>query len=186
MSAAMPRPRLATNSAQFMSKRVVLTVSGGIAADVRERITSGRRPGADYLELARSFNADLLDYAAARTIAGRTGVETIIDLVKGFFRRQCMGGGMSNVASCGGMARDVPQQIWWRTQIVSGFEQTPSVAPEGIIPRMLTLHSRIRQNLSQTWNARETSQKSRIATISDAAASGSTRLHGRPCRPIPL
>jgi glycosyltransferase involved in cell wall biosynthesis len=56
-----------------MSKRVVLTVSGVIAADIREQIASGKRPRADYLELARSFNADLLDYAAARKIAGRTG-----------------------------------------------------------------------------------------------------------------
>jgi glycosyltransferase involved in cell wall biosynthesis len=57
-----------------MSKRVVLTVSGVIAADVREQITNGKRPRADYLELARSLNADLLDYAAGRTIAGRPGV----------------------------------------------------------------------------------------------------------------
>jgi glycosyltransferase involved in cell wall biosynthesis len=57
-----------------MSKRVVLTVSGVIAADISEQIASGKRPRADYLELARSFNADILDYAAARTIAGRTGV----------------------------------------------------------------------------------------------------------------
>ena len=57
-----------------MSKHVVLTVSGVIAADIREQIASAKRPKADYLELARSFNADLLDYAAARTIAGRTGV----------------------------------------------------------------------------------------------------------------
>jgi glycosyltransferase involved in cell wall biosynthesis len=56
-----------------MSKRVVLTVSGVIPADIREQIASGKRPRADYLELARSFGADLIDYAAARTIAGRTG-----------------------------------------------------------------------------------------------------------------
>ena len=56
-----------------MSKRVVLTVSGVIAADIREQIASGKRPRADYLELAQSFNADLLDYAAARTAAGRIG-----------------------------------------------------------------------------------------------------------------
>jgi glycosyltransferase involved in cell wall biosynthesis len=56
-----------------MSKRVVLTVSGVIAADIREQIANGKRPRADYLELARKFNADLLDYAGARTIAGRTG-----------------------------------------------------------------------------------------------------------------
>ena len=56
-----------------MSKRVVLTVSGFIAADIREQISSGKRPRADYLELARGFDADLLDYAEARTIAGRMG-----------------------------------------------------------------------------------------------------------------
>jgi glycosyltransferase involved in cell wall biosynthesis len=56
-----------------MSKRIVLTVSGVIAADIREQIASGKRPRADYLELARRVNADLLDYAAARTIAGRIG-----------------------------------------------------------------------------------------------------------------
>jgi glycosyltransferase involved in cell wall biosynthesis len=56
-----------------MSRRVILTVSGFVAADIREQIASGHRPRADYLELARSFDADLLDYAAARTIAGRTG-----------------------------------------------------------------------------------------------------------------
>jgi len=61
------------DGARWMSKRVVLTVSGVIAADIREQISSGKRPRADYLELARSFNADIIDYAAARTIAGRTG-----------------------------------------------------------------------------------------------------------------
>jgi glycosyltransferase involved in cell wall biosynthesis len=57
-----------------MSERVVLTVSGVIPANIREQIASGKRPRADYLELARSFNADLVDHAAARTIAGRMGV----------------------------------------------------------------------------------------------------------------
>jgi glycosyltransferase involved in cell wall biosynthesis len=56
-----------------MNKRVILTVSGLIAADIQEHIASGQRPRADYLELARSFNADLLDYAAARSITGRAG-----------------------------------------------------------------------------------------------------------------
>ncbi len=56
-----------------MSKRVVLTVSGNIQADIREQIAAGKRPRADYLELARSFDAELIDYAAARMIAGRTG-----------------------------------------------------------------------------------------------------------------
>jgi glycosyltransferase involved in cell wall biosynthesis len=56
-----------------MNKCVVLTVSGVIPADIHAQISSGKRPRADYLELARGFDADLLDYAAARTIAGRTG-----------------------------------------------------------------------------------------------------------------
>src|ERR1700739_1211965 len=56
-----------------MSKRVILTVSGVISADIREQVGGGQRPRVDYLELARSFNADLLDYPAARKIAGRTG-----------------------------------------------------------------------------------------------------------------
>lgn len=56
-----------------MSKRALLTVSGNIPPDIREQIASGKRPRADYLELARGFSADLLDYAAARKIAGRTG-----------------------------------------------------------------------------------------------------------------
>jgi glycosyltransferase involved in cell wall biosynthesis len=60
-------------AARSLRKRVVLTVSGVIAPDIDEQIAIGRRPRADYLELARSFNADLIDYAAARMIAGRTG-----------------------------------------------------------------------------------------------------------------
>src|SRR3981189_1741493 len=64
---------MATDEARWMRQRVVLTVSGVIAADIREQIASGKRPRTDYLELARSFNADLLDYAVARTMAGRTG-----------------------------------------------------------------------------------------------------------------
>ena len=70
----VPSVGLATDRARSMNKRVVLTVSGVIAADIREQIESGKRPRADYLELARGFNADLLDYAAARAIAGRTGM----------------------------------------------------------------------------------------------------------------
>jgi glycosyltransferase involved in cell wall biosynthesis len=62
------------DEARWMSKRIVLTVSGVIASDICEQIASGKRPRADYLELARGFDADLLDYGAARNIAGRTGV----------------------------------------------------------------------------------------------------------------
>ena len=64
-----------------MSKRVILTVSGVVAADISEQIASGKRPRADYLELAKSFNAEILDYAAARTIAGRVG--TVLERLAG-------------------------------------------------------------------------------------------------------
>jgi glycosyltransferase involved in cell wall biosynthesis len=56
-----------------MSKRVLLTVSGIIAGDIREQIAQGRRPRADYLELARGFDADIMDYVAARAVTGRLG-----------------------------------------------------------------------------------------------------------------
>lgn len=52
---------------------VLLTVSGTIAPDVETQIADGKRPRADYLELARSFDADLLDYTRARQSAGRIG-----------------------------------------------------------------------------------------------------------------
>lgn len=52
---------------------VLLTVSGSIAADTAEQIARGARPRADYLELARAFNADLLDYPAARRTGGLLG-----------------------------------------------------------------------------------------------------------------
>ncbi|HNP69470.1 MAG TPA: glycosyltransferase family 4 protein [Kouleothrix sp.] len=52
---------------------VLLTVSGSIAPDTAEQIAKGMRPRADYLELARAFNADVIDYAAARRASGRIG-----------------------------------------------------------------------------------------------------------------
>jgi glycosyltransferase involved in cell wall biosynthesis len=55
------------------SARVLLTVSGVIAADINDQIARGQRPRADYLELARGFNADILDYAAARAATGLLG-----------------------------------------------------------------------------------------------------------------
>jgi glycosyltransferase involved in cell wall biosynthesis len=56
-----------------MSKATLLTVSGVLAPEIHEQIASGSRPRADYLELARGFDADILDYTAARKIAGRIG-----------------------------------------------------------------------------------------------------------------
>ena len=72
----MPFPAkqcLAISGVGEMGKRVILTVSGVLAADIHEQIASGNRPRADYLELARGFDADIIDYVAARKIAGRIG-----------------------------------------------------------------------------------------------------------------
>ncbi len=52
---------------------VLLTVSGIIPATIEEEIAAGRRPQADYLAMARAFDADLLDYAMARRITGAKG-----------------------------------------------------------------------------------------------------------------
>src|SRR5688572_420816 len=69
----LPESYIAADEARSSRKRVVLTVSGVIAPEISQQIAKGQRPKADYLELARSFNADLIDYTAARMIAGRTG-----------------------------------------------------------------------------------------------------------------
>lgn len=55
------------------ARRVLLTVSGTIPPDLEESVRSGRRPRADYVELARRLGADLLDVPAARQHAGRLG-----------------------------------------------------------------------------------------------------------------
>ncbi len=52
---------------------VLLTVSGTIAPDLEIQIAAGKRPRADYLELARVFGADLIDYPRARALTGRIG-----------------------------------------------------------------------------------------------------------------
>jgi glycosyltransferase involved in cell wall biosynthesis len=54
-------------------KKVLLTVSGVIAADLEEQIAQGKRPLADYLAMAGKFDADLIDYAKARQSAGPFG-----------------------------------------------------------------------------------------------------------------
>ncbi len=54
-------------------KRVLLTVSGTIPTDLHGGIAAGRRPRADYLEMAKAFDADLLDYAGANARRGRFG-----------------------------------------------------------------------------------------------------------------
>jgi glycosyltransferase involved in cell wall biosynthesis len=52
-------------------KSVLLTVSGTIPSDIHQQISSGSRPRADYLELARALDADIIDYADARKKGGR-------------------------------------------------------------------------------------------------------------------
>ncbi len=53
--------------------QVLLTVSGVIAPDTVEKIAQGARPRADYFELAQAFEADIMDYAAARRNSGWFG-----------------------------------------------------------------------------------------------------------------
>ena len=54
-------------------RRVLVTVSGSIAPDLAATIASGRRPRADYIEMARAFDADLLDRPRALRDTGRVG-----------------------------------------------------------------------------------------------------------------
>lgn len=53
--------------------RVLITVSGTIPGDLHDAIAGGRRPRADYLELARALDADLIDHDTARRESGRLG-----------------------------------------------------------------------------------------------------------------
>lgn len=59
--------------ANASARRVLLTVSGDIPENLCETIRSGHRPRADYLEMARAFDADLLDRREMRGAGGRTG-----------------------------------------------------------------------------------------------------------------
>lgn len=52
---------------------LLLTVSGIIAPDIKMQIRAGLRPQADYLALAHTLDADLLDYGRARQLTGRVG-----------------------------------------------------------------------------------------------------------------
>ena len=52
---------------------VLLTVSGEIAPDIQGQIARKERPQADYFAMAQAFQADLLDYRAARDKAGWFG-----------------------------------------------------------------------------------------------------------------
>jgi glycosyltransferase involved in cell wall biosynthesis len=49
---------------------VLLTVSGVLDPEVEAKTARGERPQADYIAMSRAFEADLLDYSAARQKAG--------------------------------------------------------------------------------------------------------------------
>lgn len=53
--------------------RTLLTVSTVIDDDIELQIAQQMRPRVDYLEMAQVFDADLIDYAAARRSGGRIG-----------------------------------------------------------------------------------------------------------------
>ena len=53
--------------------QVLLTVSGTITPQIKENVANGLRPNPDYMEMARRFDADLLDYNAARAQIGWFG-----------------------------------------------------------------------------------------------------------------
>ena len=53
--------------------QVLLTVSGTISPEIEAEIQQGQRPTADYLAMAEAFQADLLDFPAARQKIGRFG-----------------------------------------------------------------------------------------------------------------
>ena len=55
-----------------MSRRVLLTVSGTIPGDLAERVTQGCQPRPDYMELARAFDADVLDLGEVVRTSGRS------------------------------------------------------------------------------------------------------------------
>lgn len=52
---------------------VLLTISGTMDPAVRDQVARGERPEADYLRMAQTFGSDLMDYAAARKLAGIAG-----------------------------------------------------------------------------------------------------------------
>ncbi|MBE2222881.1 MAG: glycosyl transferase family 1, partial [Anaerolineae bacterium] len=52
---------------------VLLTISGTISPTVVEDIEAGKRPLADYIAMAETFNADLIDYTKAHEVGGWFG-----------------------------------------------------------------------------------------------------------------
>jgi glycosyltransferase involved in cell wall biosynthesis len=56
-----------------MSRATLITVSGTISPTTRADIDAGRRPRADYYELADALGADLIDFELAARLAGPVG-----------------------------------------------------------------------------------------------------------------
>ncbi|HWM22318.1 MAG TPA: glycosyltransferase family 4 protein [Ilumatobacteraceae bacterium] len=54
-------------------RRVLLTVSGTIPADLNDQIARGDRPRPDYLVMAEALGAELVDHVRARETTGRLG-----------------------------------------------------------------------------------------------------------------
>jgi glycosyltransferase involved in cell wall biosynthesis len=75
--------------------RVLLTVSGTIPPDLPALVAAGRRPRADYVEMATAFDAELLDRPRARRELGRAADilerfagPNIVLAIACFFRRK--------------------------------------------------------------------------------------------------
>ena len=54
-------------------RRVLLTVSGVVPEGLADAVAAGARPRVDFVEMAKTFEADLVDYAEAARRLGRTG-----------------------------------------------------------------------------------------------------------------
>ena len=52
---------------------VLLTISGHMSPTIEEDIAAGKRPLADYIAMAETFNADLIDYTKAQEVGGWFG-----------------------------------------------------------------------------------------------------------------
>jgi glycosyltransferase involved in cell wall biosynthesis len=63
----------AGGSPDGLMAEVLLTVSGLVDPETADQAARGARPRADYLELAQSLPADVMDYAAARRSGGAFG-----------------------------------------------------------------------------------------------------------------
>lgn len=63
----------AETAAKCKKRRTLITVSTVIDDEIETQISQQVRPRADYIEMARTFHADLIDYAEARRIGGRFG-----------------------------------------------------------------------------------------------------------------